>query len=737
MNNIIDNIPERQRPAWLSLLLFAAFIVTSCADDVSLPAPVIRLDLPSITAPSLQSTFSVDIESNCDWSAEITDQTSHDWITISQSSDTGNGVMSFTLKPNDSSSTRETSIDIHNKSRSASTVLKVIQNPSSGDGMVTVGQLRLLEGSASTPDRNAVTRGVVVSDLQHRNFPEKLIAIVGSAEPGNGIAVRTREDLLIGLGEEIEVSLDGAGISRDRETGLLILTPRSDADISRTEATAIIPTPVEASVSDLATGKYESMYVKVPGQLSAGDIAKEYLYECTSFGDEDGGSIGFTVLPGCSFAEAMIPTGSGYICGVVSSVDGSPSIYPGRESDIALNGSRFDGGFTLPYVFSLMTNTATNNDGRYIETLRNPDDNNLTAAARPLDDSGVMVEWKVNSTNQYFRFWTDTSGHHNFQLGSWFGLQENYLTASYPAGLEFKEGFRVQFGWAGMTNGLRNWEVLYSTDGVNWSAGKEPTTFSIPKNMVGTGGKGYPFFTVDVYVDRPITRDDQLRVMIRPLNNETISGGAFSGASCRAIFHSCLILDCLPAGTRTAMPGGAKYFEAFDGLTEGADYRLGDRLSAMLNYAGPDIADWTPDQLNSMTGSNVRQRPGYAQIGYVNSIDNSHSNYVNEVGQLTTPALGCPGTISLSFKAMAYKNKAVFSGAKDRNGDMTSGMIEIIGGGSINGLTTMSFGPMSYDSFKNFEFKIEGAVDGTQIRFTSSPGSAEYSRWFIDNICVK
>ncbi|MDE5634976.1 MAG: hypothetical protein K2I52_01550, partial [Muribaculaceae bacterium] len=409
--------------ATLCAVITAVSAVTSCNDEVALPSPLIRLSGQTITAPSLESTFNIEVESNCDWQAEIRDGQSG-WITITDSRNIGNGEMRLSLKPNETTALREATILVHNENMSASAALVVRQNPSSGDGMVSVGELRLLEGTTGTAFApGTVTRGVVVSNLQHRNYPDRLIAIEGSALAGNGIAVRTRENLLIGLGEELEVNLDGAGISRDQETGLLILTPGSDDCIIRTEATAIIPTPVEVTLPQLASGDYESMYVKVFGQLSAADITKDYLYEGAAFIDQDNNTVGFTVLPGCSFSENELPAGSGYICGVAGMTDGIASIYPGIESDIVLNATRFDGGFTLPYIFSLMTNTATNDDGRYITTLRHPDDNNLTSAAKTRDDSGVTVQWNVNSNNQYFRFWTDTSGHHNFQLGSWFGLQ--------------------------------------------------------------------------------------------------------------------------------------------------------------------------------------------------------------------------------------------------------------------------------------------------------------------------
>lgn len=739
MKRIYDIIHDRARRFFgLCLAIGAAATLFSCKDEVSLPQPVIRLSSESITAPSLESAFNIEVESNCDWIAEIQNGDAG-WISISDANDTGNGKMHLSLRPNISSSGREATVLVHNEKMTVSATLTVKQNPASGEGLVSVGELRSLEGVTDmTLDESAVMRGVVVSNLQYRNFPEKTIAVEGSAEAGNGIAVKTSGDLLVALGEEVEVSLAGAKIGRDPESGILTLYPANDGCVARTEATGIIPVPVEVTIPELATGKYESMYVKVIGQLSAADVTKEYMYEGSTFMDEDNNTVGFRVLQDCSFAEEVIPSGSGYVCGVVGSYNDSPCIWPGSQSDIALNSSRFNGGFTLPYVFSLMTNTATNDDGRYIKTQREAD-NNFTHSAIATDDTGVLAEWNTSTAGKYFRFWADNSGHHNFQLGSWMDVQQNYFKITYPEGLEITDGFRVRFGWGGMKNAPRNWEVLYSTDNATWSTGRTETTFSIPKDVVAASGKGFLYFTVDVYIDRPIKKTDRLSVMIRPHDNETISGSALSTSNGRAVFHSCFLIDRLPAKSVTSAPSGAIYFEPFDGLDQGADYRLGDRLAAMLNYAGDDISAWSEDIRRGLSGTNVRQRPGYAQIGYVNTIDKDHKSYVNETGELLTPKSGVTGNHTLSFKAMAYRNKAVFEGKSvvDIKGDINMGTVEIIGGGTINGQTSVSFGPMSHDSFKSYSFTIEGVTPDTQIKFTSTPGSSEFSRWFIDNICIK
>ena len=188
----------------------------------------------------------------------------------------------------------------------------------------------------------------------------------------------------------------------------------------------------------------------------------------------------------------------------------------------------------------------------------------------------------------------------------------------------------------------------------------------------------------------------------------------------------------------TEKPAGAVYFEPFDNLTTGLDYRHGDKLAGMLNFCGSDISVWDAGAKNGLSGTNVRQRPGYAQIGFVETQTVAQGSYANSAGSLLTPAFGASGTLRVSFDAMAYKNTSVHSnsGAKDMNGDLKSVVVEVIGGGTIDGAAKKVVSGLTYTEFKNFTLTIDGATASTALRFTSEPASGEFSRWFIDNICV-
>lgn len=161
----------------------------------------------------------------------------------------------------------------------------------------------------------------------------------------------------------------------------------------------------------------------------------------------------------------------------------------------------------------------------------------------------------------------------------------------------------------------------------------------------------------------------------------------------------------------------------------------------MANYCGSNITSWAPSVKNGISGENVRQRPGYAQIGYVETQAVARNAYKNSPGYLLTPALGTAGDLNLSFKAMAYKTfsdrpKGKAGEPADKKGDLTTIVVEVTGGGTIGGATRTTVENLSTTAFNNYTLKIEGATASTRIKFTSDAASGEFSRWFIDDICV-
>ncbi len=715
-----------------SLLLVFTTITTACKDEVELPRAFVTPDTERIVAPAMAATFNVEIDANCEWIAEIDNDAA--WVSIPEEKRIGKGTLAISVEKNTSGAKRTLDIKIHDSKNTVFSTLSLEQNPQSGDGFTSISDLRSIisSGNISVPEGLKI-RGIVVSNQRNGNINENTIAIEDNTEPGSGVAVRTQSRVFVSPGEEIEIDLSGA--SFDSKEGMLTAVPASDDRISRTESSCIDPMPVEVSVKDLENSDYESMYVSIKSQVAYQDIRKETISENISIQDAEGSFLPLLVLQGCQFADIPVPTGGGTVSGLIRYVDGKAAIMPCSSSDISLSSSRFDGGIMLPYVFSLMTE-GSNDHGRYVDFIKDASDANKTYMEAK-DGTGATLNVNLNAKSKTFYYWNENSGHHNLQLASWLDGNKNYIQLAFPLGQELKDGFRLSFGLASQKNAPANWELQYSTDNSSWIT--SPNKISIPKGEVFGGGKGYFYFTIETPLSMPIESKSTLYVRLRPADKVSISGGALSDGYGRIALHSCVVLSAITA-EKTSSPAGAIYFEPFDGLTQGTDYRQGDRLGGMLNYCGEDIQGWNAEITKGLTGTNVRQRPGYAQIGFVESQTVNQTKYINNVGILTTPALNVSGNINLRFKAMAYKNTSVFQSgnntAADISGDVTSAIVEIVGSGTINGKKSAEITSLGYSSFKTYNFEIKNSSSDTKIRFTSDGSKGGFTRWFIDEICI-
>ena len=730
-------------PAMLLAMLAAA----SCADEVATPMAHIELDMDSIFAPSIESTIDFAINANCDWTITLDGEGSK-WVRTSITEATGSANVIMTFESNDTKAPRTTVLNVANRTNTVLETIVITQNPASADGTISVSELRKLAANGTyTFNQDAVMRAVVMSNQQASNFFPNTLAVLSTLEAGNGITISTQEKQLLSPGEEIEVNLNGATVQRSATTGQMEVKPTSDAAITRTASTAITPKSVAISTKDLASGLYEGMLVSIEAQVSVNDMNKSNISGVLTMQDNDKNTFGMAVLPTSSFASTAVPVGSGTLTGIAVLYNGEYCIAPRTAADINLNAPRYDGGISLPYVLSFMTENA-NEKGRYINFFKNASDIN-SSYIMTKDGTGVTMKLNLSKAgnNQInFLFWADDSGHHNLQLGTFADGPDNDVIFVFPLDQDVTRGLRVQLGWGVQKNGCANWVVEYSTDCNTWySTAKEgEPSFVIPQDMPYGSGKNYFNYTIDVpKPEIQIERRQTLYIKVRPLDKAGINGGVTSatGSYGRATAHSCVVIDNVPSFS-TNKPAGALWFQPFDGLTEGADYRHGDKLCGLLNYCGNDIADWTTAQSMGMTGKNVRQRPGYAQIGYVESVYTDHKSLKNELGELCTPAVGAAGNYVISFDAMAYNNTSVFdkNGAntsKDFGGDSRQAVIEVIGGGTIDGATTKVIKDLSYTEFNNYTVTVEGATASSYIKFTSTQESAAYTRWFIDNICVK
>ena len=160
---------------------------------------------------------------------------------------------------------------------------------------------------------------------------------------------------------------------------------------------------------------------------------------------------------------------------------------------------------------------------------------------------------------------------------------------------------------------------------------------------------------------------------------------------------------------------------------------------------GDKIENWSAEQKNGLSGSNVVARTGYAQIGYAtysnrNSGPGSATKYE---GSLLTPVLTkASGTINLSFKAMCYKDPFIVRSGMTAGRlpvDVTDIVVNIKGAGSFDSASSVTSKTLSGISTSRFDLKtlhIYNSDATTQIEFTSPTGTGKFTRWFIDDICV-
>ena len=209
------------------------------------------------------------------------------------------------------------------------------------------------------------------------------------------------------------------------------------------------------------------------------------------------------------------------------------------------------------------------------------------------------------------------------------------------------------------------------------------------------------------------------------------------GGSGAIRLHSCVALyDTAVPATQT--PSGAILHQDFDDVNGGIDYFFGSerkRLAGFSNYCGSALS------LSGFTASNCYARPGYVQIGYAETQKNRGKITTQSIGSLTTPALGVSGDVTLSFKAGVYRNpgagrEGAQLGYDLKTPDNTSIQIEVIGGGTIDGQTTVVIENVNTEAWQTITKTITGATAATQIKFTSPSGST-YNRWFLDDILVK
>ena len=744
MNKIFSN-------AWrFFVLVFVAVWAAACVNkDVDLPKSSLRTDKTQIAAPAMESDFTVALKANCNWQVVIEDEDAQ-WLSISPKTGLGNADIVLSLMPN-TSTIRETEVTIRSTDDPAQTLTVFVKQSAHGS-YLSIAELRSLASNLTvgTPEYTITEDkkicAIVNTAAIGANLPGGVFGIQDAKEPGSGILVRTEELSWNDFGEELEIPVKGAVLTRDGN-GILELQPAADAAIVRTETSNVQLSPVVISHADYVAKTYESMYVATETVQAVATELTATMDGRVEFQDEDNERYAVYTWSGAAFVGTAVPTGSGRLAGIASLVDGEVVLLPVTAEDFALSGNRFGAasGIRLPYIFSFKAKGASDADGMYYNTMRMSDGSTWTnflsappakQIVEPNDGSGVTMTFyrskaSSNGNNNGVRFRVNADKLDNiFSLQLWdTGNPYPYVLLTYPIAETVSGTLWLSCSVTGTNYAPRNYTVQSSTDNTLWE--------TCGDLLIPSGKRNVPhFFSVPVTLHETLRKGSTLYIRIMQKEDIRIGGDTKATEGGEGRLHAAIVLD-QPSSDLTTFPAGAIYTEGFDRIYGGVDYLLGsDKLVNMNVFSGNDISIWNEAEKGGLTGENVSARPGYVQIGHAPFQATLPNALSCQVGQLTTPALSAlteATDIEVSLKAMAYKTGSMMADAADKEGDMTSFKVEVIGGGTIDGETSKVISGMNYQSFSDFRFLVNGATSATQLRFTSEAAEGGFTRWFLDD----
>jgi hypothetical protein len=387
----------------------------------------------------------------------------------------------------------------------------------------------------------------------------------------------------------------------------------------------------------------------------------------------------------------------------------------------------------LPYVFPLFATAGQGNTPKYVTKKV------VTAKTEmQLTDASTGAVFTARTTGGGVDYWSNKWYGQDNVYGLYFTNQDTYYMLSVPLKMSLPSTFRVSFGFfidSAKNDIIKDWKVQYSKDKLTWYDG---AAFEMPRIL--------KYHSVEIAPEVTFEADDVLYLRWIPTGN-TGWDGETNGQKGQIHFSSGVVISEITGPDSEA--SGNVYAEDFDHLCGGVDYRHAgqangiEKLGLLGEVFGEKINTWTDEKKNGMSGSNVAERPGYAQIGFATyASDNRNGAGTNQVGSLVTPVLEkASGTVTLSFKAMCYRSpftgRASMSAAAQA--DVTDVVVKIKGAGSFtpaSNVTTKTLSGISTSKFDVQTLTIYNTDATTQIEFTSTAVDKKFTRWFIDDICV-
>lgn len=745
----------------INIVILAVALVVAACQTVELPMQVLHSSVEEIIAPDFGADYTISVETNTAWKVVMKDLS---WASVDIDQNVGTSVLKLTVSANGGEA-REGVMTLSSMDGQLSIEIPVRQTSAKDTEYLPVRLVRGLERDGGFTFPMGRLRAFVVASPYHGNYPEGAMAVADNfRNPKSGIAIHFEDLPDVEIGGQVEVELEGAVLKRNEESVLALYVKKAPV---QTEATDIDVTPLAVSYSQLVEGSYESMMVSLDRYQPVEEYVGGFFAQNPYIENKEKQMARIRVNEGCSFAERSYSSGAGSLCAVAGGVVGGvPVVYPQAESDVEFGTFRFGvlpGIKKLPYAFSFYCSSQSNGDVKYIDytMLR------WQAATKML--SGVIARDKDVNVGAYLEMaafgedvsktisgagtsnmWAEAGAHDNLNSSGFVSPDGKTTPTSecgwwltVPLQTDLPQTFNVFFGLCVNEWSISTWALSYSYDKVGWTKAGD-----VKVGRWSTGGSYYYRFCVPVTTTAPFTSDTNLYLKLTPFgtsagnpaNDGTADG---HGSSTFIRLHSAIVIADASVQP-TPVPEGAVYFEPFDRLTEGVDFFIGDRLAGMANFCGSDFSAWTTLQKNGMAGENVRQRPGYAQIGYANDMDTgSRTTMKNEPGSLTTAPLGKAGDFTLSFKAAAYRSPAIRPNAEQKSPDVISpdvneAVVTVNNGGTINGATSARITDLPCDwTSKEYRFEIKGATAATTLTFSSDVADGQFSRWFIDDILVR
>ena len=407
----------------------------------------------------------------------------------------------------------------------------------------------------------------------------------------------------------------------------------------------------------------------------------------------------------------------------------------------------------LPYMFSLTATSGANgvNKAKYLEKMTVGDYTEISSGVgyRDLflyDKIGATLQCRqagrTAADTQAAAYWGNGAGYDNIPTKSMVSSEfapgyESYYKLTVPLRFQMPQKFLVTFGLRLVNGSIKNWELHYSNDDVNWTKGGSITALN------------NAYTRYNVAVTSNLTINEVLYLKLVPVGTAVQSSGEPWAKDTR--FWGGIVISDMSERPATPVPSGSIFFEAFDKMVDGVDYLMGgqangtDMLGGLADNWNSAVGsgNWTapsasPTKWNELTCSVVAKRPGYAQIGHTKVQQGMDWGTLdNVIGSIKTPKLQA-GTLILSFKAMMFRSPLIGRAGTTPVDKVTADkiVVNVIGGGTFeDGTTSKTISGVPYSAFQTQTLTIKNATADTQIEFTS-PSDVPSTRWFIDDICV-